>query len=523
MSKRQLDKGSKPASKKSKKVDKSNNNDVKDIFECIEKDNENTLSFILLACGNTIDINSIRNKDGLYPLYFACLHNKKKVMQFLVNYKYIDINKLCNGRSALHIAIQQKHHDIIDILLRQDRTNVNKLNHRQRNALHCACHVGDLIVVNKLLNVTGIRFNDEDKNRMSPLFIACSRGHTDIVKRLLQIKNLILFPLSMLSGVSVVHAACRHGHLDILKLLLKKKKDCINFGDTISGSPIYVASANNQIFIVQYLLRLKDIIINHSNYNPLKIACQYNHIEIVKLLLANPTINVNCGDYSPLQAACERNYIQIVYVLLKHPRIKLNDSTNTPLIWMILQNNNRQEVAIALLTKMNHRDPEQIRTIRNENNESIFDLAIKSNIEQVIKYLLAEKHFSLDYQLFGTSDTPLMFACKSNYYNMAFLFLSKLYPCDVNTVDAHGCTALYYACEQKSSIMIERLINVLQINTMAGDKSPLIIALINRDERKIVLLLKHPSMNVLQEMKKIKHYNQPIDTDMLNLLFNHSQ
>lgn len=87
------------------------------------------------------------------------------------------------GTTALHLAAQNGHFEIAEILLRGG-VNRDARTKLDRTALHLAAQVGSLEVVDLLL-IHGSDVNASDMLKMSPLHWAVERGHVCVVEKLL--------------------------------------------------------------------------------------------------------------------------------------------------------------------------------------------------------------------------------------------------------------------------------------------------------------------------------------------------
>lgn len=89
-----------------------------------------------------------------------------------------------SGTTALHVAAQNGHKDIVEILLNAG-ANQDARTKVERTALHLAAQYGHLPVVDMLISYWS-DVNAVDMLKMSPLHWATDKGHVNVVERLLQ-------------------------------------------------------------------------------------------------------------------------------------------------------------------------------------------------------------------------------------------------------------------------------------------------------------------------------------------------
>jgi len=127
------------------------------------------------------------------------------------------------------------------------------------------------------------------KKREEKLWKACEVGNVEKVRKLLQNEQ---FDINWQDSESRTpfFIACREGHIEIVKLLLNDKRIDVTKAENEYGlTPFHIACKYGRIDIVKILLNDQRVDISKAENNeetPFLIACYYGHIEIVKLLLA---------------------------------------------------------------------------------------------------------------------------------------------------------------------------------------------------------------------------------------------
>ena len=71
--------------------------------------------------GRIAELNKVGNvQTGTNPLHIASFKNKIRVVQEIIKYEKIDLNaQTVDGRTALFIASEMNHLDLVDLLLAQ--------------------------------------------------------------------------------------------------------------------------------------------------------------------------------------------------------------------------------------------------------------------------------------------------------------------------------------------------------------------------------------------------------------------
>ncbi|VVC33012.1 VPS9 domain,Ankyrin repeat-containing domain,Ankyrin repeat [Cinara cedri] len=118
----------------------------------------------------SVNVNSYSYK-GYTPLHVAVNSGKIDIVKMLIEYG-ADVNLVTTSeqRTALHLAVQNKLSEIVDILLDSKKCDINKQDNCGNSELHYACSVGDANIISKLLK-HGADFGLINKQFISPLNI----------------------------------------------------------------------------------------------------------------------------------------------------------------------------------------------------------------------------------------------------------------------------------------------------------------------------------------------------------------
>lgn len=110
----------------------------------IDDENQNVHKFVDVNCCN---------HSGYNPLHVAAMYGHIDIVKLLIGYG-ADINSMTNSEqyTALHLAVQNKKSEIVDVLLNSQKCDLNKQDNFGNSALHYACLIQDAVIIRKLIN-----------------------------------------------------------------------------------------------------------------------------------------------------------------------------------------------------------------------------------------------------------------------------------------------------------------------------------------------------------------------------------
>ena len=130
--------------------------------------------------------------------------------------------------------------------------------------------------------------------------------------------------------------AIHHNNTKIIKLFLSNKKIPEDF---FSGDFIRFSAANNDVDMVEILIKDGRFIPNiHKNF-PLTIAAGYGYIDIVKLLLNDPRVDPVGNKNSIILDAYSSKHNEVVDLLWADKRVKDSLKNDVPELYYFLVNN----------------------------------------------------------------------------------------------------------------------------------------------------------------------------------------
>ena len=128
------------------------------------------------------------------------------------------------GRTPLHLAVADSFVDVVEVLLKHDKIQINALDANFRSALHWAAVLGKSIICMLLLE-NGARFHCQDANGATPLHYAIQAGMTDTVETLMRKPEVFDHPdlcgrtalmwaaalPNLPQAAEMIRSLCRHG------------------------------------------------------------------------------------------------------------------------------------------------------------------------------------------------------------------------------------------------------------------------------------------------------------------------
>eukprot|EP00434_Breviolum_minutum_P040057 symbB.v1.2.035588.t1/scaffold4833.1/size34140/1 len=215
--------------------------------------------------------------------------------------------------TPLHLAVQNGHRDVVDLLL-DENADIEAKNGHQQTPLHHAVETGHRDIVGLLLDKKA-QIEAKGAKEQTPLHHAVEKGHRDTVNLLLEKKAQI--EAKGAGEQTPLHHAVEKGHRDIVDLLLEKKAD-IEAKGRFQRTPLHRAVGKGDRDIVDLLLEKKADIEakDRDQETPLHAAAFYGRRcrDIVDLLLdENADIEAKNGhQQTPLHMAVDKEFVKLL-------------------------------------------------------------------------------------------------------------------------------------------------------------------------------------------------------------------
>ncbi|KAL8727199.1 MAG: hypothetical protein Q9181_005801 [Wetmoreana brouardii] len=267
---------------------------------------------------------NVRSFSGSTALFEAVRRNHKDVVTVLLRDASLGVNDghLQNAeRTALMFAAKDEYLDILDDLLHDDRTDVNKQDVYGATALSIASTAGRSHSVICLLQHEKIDINLVDLQKCTALISAATFGHNEIVQELLAsgadpskkdkvggtallraidngqptvVRSMLQYDCvdlyaSDTYGRTLLHGAAVNGHAEIVRLLIEKGLDK-DAQDTSGRTPLHEASRNGKADVVKALLTLgaNSSLKDRWDRSAWDVAWLHGQIEVMLLLEGKP-------------------------------------------------------------------------------------------------------------------------------------------------------------------------------------------------------------------------------------------
>ena len=430
--------------------------------------------------------------------YFGNLLKVKAYTQLQPSvYDPLDINR--QGNTALHVAVEAGHLDIVRYFIEECQVSASSLSDTGLTPLHTACKHKQYKIA-KYLIYQGVDPLVENDEKETSLFVACRCGDEKMVEFLVkkamehQLLNDFIHSTNV-SGKTVLHCAVESCNVQLVKTLISKYK----MPPEVSENIIHSAVSTGSVEMVSYFCSLQNCNANAvaiDGSTVIHIAARKGFLDILRFFLTN--------------GFCSRDYF--------HTKNILGD---TP-----------------LLTAAQHGHIDCVKYLLEFVNGNVVDRSGKTPLHIATKYgqfevvkLLAKDYPEHAYQEDTSCTTPLHSAvalwhslipqvdwtaehlkdevAPSSEYFKIVKFLTLKMNCDPNCVDENGCTPFHFAAWYSSLEIVKFLVNETKANPNIRNKQYILpLHLACRTGRKDVVQF------LLESGKSIRDNEGPIPTSL---------
>ncbi|XP_062537231.1 uncharacterized protein LOC134205710 [Armigeres subalbatus] len=249
---------------------------------------------------------------------FACESRCAELVNFFLSKKNEEQLKSLKGYdNMLHVATTNESIEICSLLINVYKFDVNK-SYKATSAICIAAEKGHTEIV-KLLLSKGAKTNALNEKWWTPLLIAASGGHSEIVISLIDAGANIELP-EHIFGETAVHVAALYGKVDVLRILIEKKAE-IDVRNSFGNTPLYFAASNGHTDVVDLLIEkgADTELTVQSNGTAMHAAAFYGEVEVLNALIAKKA-NIHAKDeygWTPLHTAAERGHLDAVNLLIE--------------------------------------------------------------------------------------------------------------------------------------------------------------------------------------------------------------
>ena len=437
----------------------------------------NKQKIIELLNGGADPNEKIENNKTLF--HCACILHNLDIIDLLLKNERTDIYvEDLNGITAFETLLEEEHYDIINIVLHSSKFDIN---HKFKNGentllLFCLHNYIEGIVFLFDNHFESIDINYQNKNGQSALH--CTSNST-IMKMLL---DHPLCDRNISNNVGCTPLMCMNNDdIDLVKLMLTYDDIDVNKTNRDNFTALHMAYIQVHPDIVNLLLkcdRIDDSLRDHIStfmldpnltimgLTALMNACQKNELIFVKNILDHPDLDINKKNnwnLTALHIASTHNNIQCVKLLLEHPQIDINSQDDigwTPMMFAMRM----QDIAMFKIF-MNHHLIDI--NIPNKNGNTVLHEAIIYNKIDIVKQLLLDDRTNVNIKN-KEGLTPTMVAHKHKTYDILKM-ISRNERTDINIKNDNNLTLLELACKQSSINTIKCMLECRDDYIMPGE------------------------------------------------------
>ena len=476
-----------------------------------------------ILCKNSSGIDHV-NEKGQTLLHQACHCGNLKIVKFLVNEMFLDVNKQDNeGQTPLHLACQNGHFYVVISLVNEFKCNANYFDANEFTPLHVASSNGHIDIVTFLCKTTPSSIYHTNQDRQTSLHLACQYGHLKIVKYLS--KEMSDIEKRDSKGCSPFHTACQYGHCNIVKYLVTEETCVVTYVDKAGFTPLLTACSNGHLNIVTFLCMTKPFLADHCNNNGqtlIHLACQYGHLNILQYLIKDVPFDVEERDtegYTPLHIACEYGHLEIVKYLVSKRKVDLSCINKRGYTALQSAGSNDHLEIITFLCSSISWCADQL----NSDGHKLLNLICQSGSVRVLEFLInqtsgknmLESVFTFTFyascqygQLhilkflktcypeytYGNNNElqPLHVACTNAHLHVVRYLISEL-GFDVDATDKNGSSIFHLACQQENVDIVSYMTNetdcIVTLRDFIGMKNQDILDILHHRKKIIWSLL----------------------------------
>ena len=228
-------------------------------------------------------------------LMFAAYYGHTDTVRYLVGLPEVDLNHQGgHNRTALHVAVQAKHGDVVQVLI-DAGADIDTKDDDGRSPLHLASISGELTTM-KMLVKAGADVRATDAETATCLMVAAYHGHTDTVRYLVSLQEVDLNH-QQYRNKTALHFAVNKKHADVVQVLIDAGADIETRNDE-GRSPLHLASLLGELTTVKMLVKPgADVRATDSERDTCLTLAAYNgHTDTVRYLVGLPEVDLNHQD-----------------------------------------------------------------------------------------------------------------------------------------------------------------------------------------------------------------------------------
>ncbi len=274
-------------------------------------------------------------KNGNNTLMIAVLRGKETVVQFLLDQKGTDVNRKNNkGLTAVQTAVQGGDLSMFRTLHQHFVADRHVSSNFEGDALIWAAWKGQEEIVQYLLDQMkerGLNWKDEDW--LTALHYAAVGGHLPTFLKLYQHPASVQQAAHSFQSNALMGAAWK-GKEDIVRFLLSQKETDVNWKDEFGQTALHAAAHGGYLRTFQILFHhptTEKQVVSFTGSNALMVAAQNGKMTTVEYLLEQKETHVNWKNkvgWTALHAASQGGHLPTFRFLYQHPATDKQAVTN---------------------------------------------------------------------------------------------------------------------------------------------------------------------------------------------------
>ena len=237
----------------------------------------------------------VADNTGATCLTLAADFGHTETVRYLVGLTDVEVNHEGNEAfTALHFAVQEGHHDVVEVLIDAGADIDAKIN-GGRTPLHVACLYRKLAIV-KVLVKAGADVCVTTNEGTTCLMLASNYGHTETVRYLVGLPEVDVHAANNHSWTPLHHAVKRNNgsHPDVIQVLIDAGAD-IEAKSGNGRSPLLLACEVGKLDALKILVEAGAAVCATDSQGDtcLILATSFGHTEIVRYLVGLKEVDVN--------------------------------------------------------------------------------------------------------------------------------------------------------------------------------------------------------------------------------------
>ena len=297
------------------------NDDVEKIKEMLER--------------KDYDVNLI-DENGRTVFYIACFFNKHDIIRLLCKDERIDINKPGKDGDTPFINLCSGNKEGLRCIWRRNDLDINKKDNYGMNAIKASFHFNCHRIARSLFDRTDLIIDDEDKKAL--IFQAYYNQNHELIKLVHEKTNLGVNILND-EGESLFFACVKKNLKRSIRLLCRNPDLDVNIKNSDNNSVIFLLceNKNDSHHIFDMLMvnnkKIDMNVLNEVNSTPLIEACYENNELMIKYILDIGGFDINhknvLGDgHSAFMASLINNkFCGTKMILSSHQDIEISNTT----------------------------------------------------------------------------------------------------------------------------------------------------------------------------------------------------